>query len=107
MRPVLGDKDLVVGLVNILCKPSLVTRPRNFVATGRTLGRLRVPFGVSSTAAARIVLPSVCRSDADCAKHPRYFGLLDRSKLRKTQTPPARVTTALMSPPGRRETRRT
>jgi hypothetical protein len=62
MRLVLGDRDLVVRFGNIYAKKlSLEVRPRNFVATGRTIGRLRVPFGVSSTAGGRIVLPSVCR----------------------------------------------
>ena len=47
MRPVLGDRDLVIGLVNILRKTihALVARPRKFVETGRTIGRLRVRFG--------------------------------------------------------------
>src|SRR5206468_8299407 len=35
----------------------------------------------------------------------RYTSRWDQSKLRITQTPPARVMTTLMPPPGRRETR--
>jgi hypothetical protein len=48
MRPVLGDRDLVVGLVNILGKNihSLVDRRQNFVERGRTIGRLLPAAGL-------------------------------------------------------------